>query len=77
MPNTRRVIIAGSSNHPLAERVAAALGAPLGSCDIARFPDGEIQVELHESVRGCDVYLLQCCFAARVLVRTGVAWVAV
>ena len=59
MPNTRRVIIAGSSNHPLAERFAAALGAPLGSRDAARYPDGEIQVELHESVRGCDVYLLQ------------------
>ncbi len=31
----------------------------LDHCDISRFADGEIQVEIHESVRGCNVFLIQ------------------
>lgn len=52
-------IIAGSANPPLAESVAAALGARLGSRIVQRFPDSELHVEILESVRGRDVYLLQ------------------
>lgn len=52
-------ILAGSANPPLAADLAAALGVRL--CEVARdrFPDGERHVELLESVRGDDVYLVQ------------------
>ncbi|MBI3965981.1 MAG: ribose-phosphate pyrophosphokinase [Chloroflexi bacterium] len=52
-------IFSGSGNHSLSERVAAELGVRLGRRDVDRFPDGELHVEMHDSVRGCDVYLLQ------------------
>ena len=53
------LLFAGSANRPLAEAVAARLGLGLGRCDLARFPDGELHVIVHDSVRGHDVYLLQ------------------
>jgi ribose-phosphate pyrophosphokinase len=52
-------LFAGSANPSLAEAVAARLGADLGSCAVQRFPDGELHVEVHDSVRGHDVYLIQ------------------
>ncbi len=52
-------IFAGSANVPLAEAVAAELEVQPGSREMQVFPDGEMQVELRESVRGEDVYLLQ------------------
>lgn len=42
-----------------ARRVAQSAGIELGHCDIGRFADGEVQVEIHESVRGCNVFLIQ------------------
>lgn len=53
------VIVAGSANPPLAAAVAGALGARLVSRIVERFPDSEAHVEILESVRGRDVYLLQ------------------
>lgn len=52
-------IFAGSANIPLAEAVAEKLDIRPGSREIHVFPDGELQVELQESVRGDDVYLVQ------------------
>jgi ribose-phosphate pyrophosphokinase len=52
-------IFAGSANVPLAAAVAEPLGVPLGRRLVHRFPDGELHVELQESVRGHDVYVLQ------------------
>ncbi len=52
-------IFAGSANVPLAEAVAAKLDTRPGSREVHVFPDGELQVELQESVRGDDVYLIQ------------------
>ena len=52
-------IFAGSANTPLAEAVAAELDVRVGSREVQVFPDGEMQVELQESVRGEDVYLVQ------------------
>jgi ribose-phosphate pyrophosphokinase len=52
-------IFAGNSNVDFARKVAAAAGIELGHCDIGRFADGEIQVEIHESVRGCNVFVIQ------------------
>lgn len=52
-------IFSGNSNLPLAEKVAAAAGVELGHSRLSSFADGEIQVEIHESVRGEDVFVLQ------------------
>jgi len=55
----RMKIFAGNSNVDFAKRVGEAAGVELGHCDIGRFADGEIQVEIHESVRGANVFLIQ------------------
>src|SRR3954468_6394562 len=56
---TRMKIFSGNSNVDFAKKVAQAAGVELGHCDIGRFADGEIQVEIHESVRGANVFLIQ------------------
>jgi ribose-phosphate pyrophosphokinase len=52
-------LFCGNANRPLAEAVAKALGIKLGEAIVERFPDGEVQVRLLESIRGDDVYLIQ------------------
>lgn len=52
-------IVAGNSNRALAEEVSNYLGAPLAKCQVRRFADQEIFVELQENVRGEDVFILQ------------------
>lgn len=52
-------ILAGTGNRPLAESVAATLGVPLGGCTVERFPDGEVEVRLDDSVRGDTVFVIQ------------------
>lgn len=56
---TRMKIFSGNSNVEFANKVAQYAGVELGHCDIGRFADGEVQVEIHESVRGCNVFLIQ------------------
>jgi ribose-phosphate pyrophosphokinase len=51
-PQTNITIIAGTANPELAGAVAKTLGVKPGSCDIDRFPDGEVSVSLREPVRG-------------------------
>ncbi len=53
------VIVAGSGNPLLADSVAERLGARVCRSILERFPDTELHVEIDESVRGGDVYLLQ------------------
>jgi ribose-phosphate pyrophosphokinase len=48
-----------NSNLKLAEEIASYIGVPLGDSETVRFSDGEISVKIDESVRGCDVYLIQ------------------
>jgi len=48
-----------NSNHKLAEDIAAHIGTPLGKCSVTSFSDGEIQINIEESIRGCDVYVIQ------------------
>lgn len=52
-------IFSGNSNPLLAQKVAAAAGVELGHSTISTFADGEIQVEIHESVRGQHVFVIQ------------------
>jgi len=52
-------IVACNSNRPLAEAVAAKLGLPLTRASIRRFADMEVFVEIHENIRGEDVFVIQ------------------
>ncbi|RCW63053.1 ribose-phosphate diphosphokinase [Saliterribacillus persicus] len=48
-----------NSNPRLAEEIAANIGVELGKCSVTSFSDGEIQINIEESIRGCDVYVVQ------------------
>lgn len=52
-------IFAGNSNRQLAANICKELHLPLGDAEVGSFSDGEISVNINESVRGCDVYLIQ------------------
>ena len=53
------MIFTGSANAPLSKRIAGELRMDLGRADVGRFSDGEVNVEIHENVRGADVFLVQ------------------
>jgi ribose-phosphate pyrophosphokinase len=53
------MLFSGGSNEALAQRVAQQLHLSLGNIDVGRFSDGEVTVEVHENVRGKDVFLMQ------------------
>jgi ribose-phosphate pyrophosphokinase len=53
------MLFSGSANRALAEAVADELGIALGAATVSRFSDGEVNIEIHENVRGHDVFLLQ------------------
>ena len=55
----RLKIFTGNSNIELAEKIAKKIGIPIGKSVVGRFSDGEIEVELHENVRGKDVFVIQ------------------
>ncbi|KAM3322233.1 ribose-phosphate pyrophosphokinase 1 isoform X1 [Capsicum chacoense] len=57
--NNRLKIFTGTANPSLSQEIAWYMGFELGKVNIKRFADGEIYVQLQESVRGCDVYLIQ------------------
>ena len=52
-------VLAGNSNRPLAEAIAASLNLPLTRAVIRRFSDMEVFVEIQENVRGEDVFVIQ------------------
>ena len=52
-------IMAGNSNLPLARAIAAYLELPLTDASVRRFADEEVFVEIHENVRGEDVFVIQ------------------
>src|SRR6478735_5253180 len=52
-------ILAGNSNRALTEAIAAYLGLPLTNCQVRRFADMEIFVEIQENVRGEDTFVVQ------------------
>jgi ribose-phosphate pyrophosphokinase len=53
------LVLGGTANAGLAAAVADNLGQPLCARQIERFPDGEISIEIHETVRGKEVFLIQ------------------
>ena len=52
-------ILAGNSNRALTDAIAAYLGLPLTRCQVRRFADMEIFVEIQENVRGADTFIVQ------------------
>jgi ribose-phosphate pyrophosphokinase len=52
-------LVTGNSNQPLATAIAAHLELPLTKASVRRFADNEIFVEIHENIRGSDVFIVQ------------------
>ncbi|HEY0897501.1 MAG TPA: ribose-phosphate pyrophosphokinase [Sphingobacteriaceae bacterium] len=52
-------LFAGSGTTVLADKIANAYGKDLGDVVLSRFSDGEFQPSFNESIRGCDVFLIQ------------------
>ncbi|GAB4216107.1 MAG: ribose-phosphate pyrophosphokinase [Synechococcales cyanobacterium] len=57
--HNRLKIFSGSANVALAQEIAHYLGLELGPMVRKNFADGEIYIQIQESIRGCDVYLVQ------------------
>ena len=52
-------VFAGNGCPQLAESICEALGVPMGQATVGRFSDGEVNIDIMESVRGCDVFVIQ------------------
>ncbi len=48
-----------NANIPLAQEVAKSLGIELSKCSVKKFSDGEVSINIEESVRGCEVFVIQ------------------
>ncbi len=59
MENNKTIVFALTSSVGLAKEICEHIGLNLGDCDVKHFADGEILVELNESVRGKNVYIVQ------------------
>lgn len=57
MPDMK--IFAGNAIPELAQKIASRLHAKLGDATVGRFSDGEVQVQINENIRGCDVFIIQ------------------
>lgn len=55
-------IFAGTHSHYMAEEICRELGVELGKMNIQHFADGEFEVSFEESIRGCEVFLVQSTF---------------
>ena len=55
-------IFAGTASHYMGEEICKDLGLELGKMNIQHFADGEFEVSFEETVRGCEVYLVQSTF---------------
>jgi len=52
-------VFALNSNRPLAEKIVEFLGIELGKVNVSRFEDGETHINIDESIRGADVFVIQ------------------
>ena len=57
--NSNLKIFSLNSNEPLATEIAKEVGVELGKSSVKHFSDGEIQISIEESIRGCDVFIVQ------------------
>lgn len=56
---TDLMVFTGNANPDLAKKIVDHLAMPLGNVSVSQFSDGEIAVELHDNVRGRDVFVVQ------------------
>ena len=59
MPQEKMMIFSGNANLQLTQDIAAYLQQPVGKASLSRFSDGETSLEIMESVRGSDVFVVQ------------------
>lgn len=52
-------LFSGNATHELAEKIAEHLDMPLSRAKVERFNDGEVKIQIEESIRNCDIYVLQ------------------
>ncbi len=52
-------VFTGNAHPELARKICQGLNVRLGKALVSRFPDGEVKVQIHENVRGCDVFVIQ------------------
>jgi ribose-phosphate pyrophosphokinase len=52
-------VFSGNSNRQLAESICNILGIEIGSAEVKKFSDGETAVDIHQSIRGKDIYIVQ------------------
>lgn len=52
-------VFTGNANRDLVKKICSELNIQLGNCEVTHFSDGEINVNIGETVRGCDVYIIQ------------------
>lgn len=57
--NDSLVILSGTSNPVMAEEIAAYLGKNTADVKLGKFPEGEIEVQIRENIRGKDVFIVQ------------------
>jgi len=57
--NSELMIFSGNANPELARRIAAHLHISLGKCTVQTFSDGEVSVEIEETVRGREIFIVQ------------------
>ncbi|SIS62184.1 ribose-phosphate diphosphokinase [Salimicrobium flavidum] len=57
--NSELKVFTLNSNPALAEEIVSNIGIELGKCTVTTFSDGEVQINIDESIRGCDVYVVQ------------------
>lgn len=55
----KTIVFALTSSVQVAEEIIQQLDIPLGACDVKHFADGEIMIDINESVRGKNVYIVQ------------------
>ncbi len=58
-PDRKLKIFSGNANLPLAQRVVEHMGIGLGDMNVTKFSNGEIRVDINESVRGADCFVIQ------------------
>ncbi len=53
------IVMTGNANIGLVKEICDDIGVPLGKCEVHQFSDGETQVNIKESIRGMDVFVVQ------------------
>lgn len=52
-------VFTGNANRDLVKKICKELNIEMGQCEVTQFSDGEISVNIGETVRGCDVFIIQ------------------